>query len=185
MSDLELVTRYRETHDPSHVGALYLRYSHLVYVISRGILKNEEDAQDAVMAVFEKLIKTLQEKEIANLKAWLATVTQNHCISHVRKQSFRAQYHQEVDDLEKLADVDVENGDSVRLYKGEESQSALQQALAQLSEAQRTCIELFYAADGKKSYKEIAQITGYTEKEVKSHLQNGKRNLKSLIARGS
>ncbi|MNL72987.1 hypothetical protein D3C87_1983880 [compost metagenome] len=41
------------------------------------------------------------------------------------------------------------------------------------------CVELFYLH--KKSYQEIADSTDYTLKEVKSNIQNGKRNLKILI----
>ena len=56
----------------------------------------------------------------------------------------------------------------------------LQEAMNELKEAQQECIELFYMRDC--SYLEISKITGYTLNEVKSHIQNGKRNLKKYIA---
>jgi RNA polymerase sigma-70 factor (ECF subfamily) len=48
--------------------------------------------------------------------------------------------------------------------------------MAFLSEEQRICIELFYLKE--RSYKEIAELTGHQFNEVKSYIQNGKRNLK-------
>jgi RNA polymerase sigma-70 factor (ECF subfamily) len=49
-------------------------------------------------------------------------------------------------------------------------------ALKQLNDTQRRCIELFYIQD--KSYQQIALETGFTLNEVRSYIQNGKRNLK-------
>jgi RNA polymerase sigma-70 factor (ECF subfamily) len=58
----------------------------------------------------------------------------------------------------------------------EDTLQALESALGTLNDKQRTCIDLFYMQ--QKSYEEISTITGLDIKEVKSHLQNGKRNLK-------
>ena len=55
----------------------------------------------------------------------------------------------------------------------------LTMVLEELKQEQRLCIQLFYIQ--KKSYEEITQITQYSLKEVKSHLQNGRRNLKILL----
>ncbi|HXC06731.1 MAG TPA: sigma factor-like helix-turn-helix DNA-binding protein, partial [Bacteroidia bacterium] len=55
----------------------------------------------------------------------------------------------------------------------------LKKAIDQLNTEQRECISLFYLQE--KSYKEVADMTGYSLLEVKSFLQNGKRNLKGLL----
>ena len=60
--------------------------------------------------------------------------------------------------------------------KREQEYVALEKAMAGLNEEQRICVELFYMKD--KSYNEIADITGYSLNNVKSYIQNGKRNLK-------
>jgi len=54
-------------------------------------------------------------------------------------------------------------------------------AMLELRQEQRACIELFYFH--KKSYAEIASYLEIEINEVKSHLQNGKRNLKQLLER--
>ncbi|MCI0613671.1 sigma-70 family RNA polymerase sigma factor [bacterium] len=57
----------------------------------------------------------------------------------------------------------------------------LNAAVDRLEESQRICIELFYFEE--KSYQEISEITRLEIKQVKSHLQNGKRNLHKMLSK--
>ena len=52
-------------------------------------------------------------------------------------------------------------------------------ALEELGEEQKLCIISFYLE--KKSYQEIADGTGFSMLQVKSYIQNGKRNLKNIL----
>ena len=52
-------------------------------------------------------------------------------------------------------------------------------ALKELNPEQQQCVTLFYL--NKKSYQEISEATGYSLLQVKSYIQNGKRNLRILI----
>jgi len=52
-------------------------------------------------------------------------------------------------------------------------------ALEELSAEQKQCIILFYLE--KRSYNEIAETTGFTLMQVKSYIQNGKRNMKIML----
>ena len=54
-------------------------------------------------------------------------------------------------------------------------------ALLELNPEQQLCVTLFYLE--KKSYQEIADSSGFTMMQVKSHIQNGKRNLKIIMER--
>jgi DNA-directed RNA polymerase specialized sigma24 family protein len=54
-------------------------------------------------------------------------------------------------------------------------------ALEELNKEQKLCVTLFYL--DKKSYSEIMDITGFNMMQVKSYIQNGKRNLKIIIER--
>ena len=56
----------------------------------------------------------------------------------------------------------------------------LEEAMTHLKDEQRICIELFYIKE--KCYNEVAEITGYDIKKVKSYIQNGKRNLANLMS---
>ena len=48
-----------------------------------------------------------------------------------------------------------------------------------LKDEERVCIELFFLKE--KCYNEVADITGYDIKKVKSYIQNGKRNLANIM----
>ncbi len=52
-------------------------------------------------------------------------------------------------------------------------------ALEELNKEQKQCVTLFYLE--KKSYQEIAETTHLSLMQVKSHIQNGKRNLRLLM----
>ena len=51
----------------------------------------------------------------------------------------------------------------------------------QLNKEQGECVKLFYLEG--KSYQEVAELTSYSIKKVKSYIQNGKRNLKNILTK--
>lgn len=179
-SDLELVARYKATRDPVHVGTLYERYVHLALGVSLRYLRNREDAEDAVMEVYERLLKTLLDHEVTNFKSWLYSVVANHCRMALRR---RKSAPVAVEASEELLDALLASASLPRDDDGgEQLVLALPHAIARLGEGQRRCIELFYLEG--HSYAEVASRAGYSLGEVKSHIQNGKRNLRSLLTAG-
>jgi RNA polymerase sigma-70 factor (ECF subfamily) len=175
LSDEELIRSYHSTGDKAFVGELYIRYAHLMYGVCLKYYRDREQSRDAVLQIFEKLFDSLQKHTPENVKTWLMFVARNYCISDLRKQQVHDERHSnyEKDEAEPLFDESDEAGE--KLLK-EERLQRLETAISALGEEQRLCIELFYLKD--KSYKEICDITGMSEKQVKSHIQNGKRNLK-------
>jgi RNA polymerase sigma factor (sigma-70 family) len=183
LSDEELVHRYRNSHDPAYVGELYVRYTHLVYGVCLKYFQNDADAQDAVMQIFEKLIKELKKHHVDTFKPWLHTVVKNHCMMQFRKDA--AENKRETE-LKKTVKEAVENIDTDHLDKEDEKelmQIYLSSGMDTLKEEQRKCIELFYLRE--KSYQQIVEETGYSMNDVKSYIQNGKRNLKNFITEKS
>jgi len=177
-SDLELVERYRATGDPAHLGELYQRYVHLAFGVSLRYLRNREDAEDAVMEVYEHLASALRRHEVQNFKSWLYSVVANHCRMTLRR---RKSAPLAVEASEELLEVLLARAPAASEEDdADERLAVLPQALARLGEGQRRCIELFYLED--RSYAEVASLTGYALNEVKSHIQNGKRNLKLQLA---
>ena len=61
----------------------------------------------------------------------------------------------------------------------EKQLTLMESAIKELNPEQKICIELFYLQE--RSYEEVEKTTGYTMKEVKSYIQNGKRNLKIIM----
>lgn len=175
-SDLELIAEYKNTENKLFIGVLYKRYSHLVLGLSLKYLKNEDEAKDAVMQIFEKLFKDLLKHQIEFFKSWLYTYSKNFCLMIIRTR--QSKLKKEIE-LENNADLFMETESGLHLNKAEEKEKqfvALENAINDLKDEQKKCIDLFYLKE--KSYVEIAEITGFTINEVKSYIQNGKRNLK-------
>ena len=61
----------------------------------------------------------------------------------------------------------------------EEALQALERCIDKLPAAQKQSVDLFYLKE--QCYKEICSATGFTMNEVKSYIQNGKRNLKICL----
>jgi RNA polymerase sigma-70 factor (ECF subfamily) len=179
LTDNELIAKYKKTGDNSLVGELYKRYSHLVYGVCLKYLKNEEEAKDAVLQIFENLLEDLKKHEIQNFKSWLHSVSRNHCLMFLRKQQTKLK---RVNEYEAVYQHEETFSAPFEVHRQEEKEvllTKLEEAMMGLKEEQRVCIELFFLKE--KCYNEVAQITGYDIKKVKSYIQNGKRNLANIM----
>ena len=76
-------------------------------------------------------------------------------------------------------EANLETEESIGRVGDEQMLEQMKQSLPKLKEGQRICVELFYLKG--KSYQEIANETRYSLNEIKSYIQNGKRNLKLLM----
>ena len=179
LTDEELVHRYRNSHETTYVGELYQRYTHLVFGVCMKYLHNETEAEDLTMQIFEKLISDLKKHHITSFKPWLHMVVKNHCMMYFRKES--SENKKEAKLKFELGNV-VEKEEIDHLQEAEDKRFVhqyLKEGIDELKDEQRTCVELFYLKEC--SYTQISSMTGFTLNEVKSHLQNGKRNLKNYI----
>ena len=182
-SDLELLAHYALTDDKICVGILFERHSAMVYAVCLKYFHDKDESKDAAMQVFEKLMVDLKKHSINNFKSWLHSVAKNHCLMQLRKNKgikeigginaeqltpimeYHEYLHQEEANLKELKLNELEN------------------ALFYLSDEQKTCIELFYLKE--KSYIEVSDLTGFSINNVKSYIQNGKRNLKNIIIKNN
>ena len=166
LNDLELIEVYRQSGDKKAVGILYERYAHLLLGVCLKYMKGRAAAEDVLMTVFESLYQLLSKHEIQNVRSWLWTVTRNQCLMELRKSKPTV----EADNLS-LAYED--QSEEKLILEGRLEQ--MEKALDSLNPEQQTCIRLFYLE--KLSYQQIESRTGYSIKQVKSYIQNGKRNL--------
>ena len=173
-----LLQKYRNTGDIELIGELFSRYMHLVYGVSLKYLKNREDAKDAVLGIFEKLVIEYKIYHIRDLKSWMYVLTKNYCLMELRKRQSDEKKQREMQDTEALF---MESAyDPHPIDTGNEKMAeALGKCIERLKEEQKECIRLFYYEN--KSYREIAAQMKFDEKKVKSHLQNAKRNLKICL----
>lgn len=177
--DHELIASYRKSGDNYYVGELYKKYSHLVYGVCLKYLKDEDESKDAVMQIFEKLLDDLKKYTVGNFKSWLHTTAKNHCLMKLRHDQ---SVFVKSEEFKKDFPVVMESDYALHL-DGKDDREAnlthLSDGVKQLNDEQKICIELFYLQG--RCYQEVAEMTGYTMKQVKSYIQNGKRNLKIFI----
>lgn len=170
-TDNEIIERYKKSGDLSLIGSLYTRHTALVYGVCMKYLKDRETAKDAVMQVFEKLITSLKNHEVENFKAWLYVTTRNHCLMELR--------HKRGKFMEEISPILMENEFLLHQQVDDEREQDLkkmEECINKLVEGQQQCVRLFYLEE--RCYKEIVTVTGFEMNQVKSFIQNGKRNLK-------
>ncbi len=181
VSDLELVDFYKNSQDKKYVDELFQRYATLVFGVSMKYLKNEDQAKDLTMSVFEKLFIELIKRKIENFKPWLYQVTKNECLMLLRKEKSLGAKEEVYLKDEVRGFVEFE--DDSHLFEGhinkERLLTQLEECINKLKEEQRQCVELFYL--NEKCYQEVAEVTTFELKKVKSYIQNGKRNLKICL----
>lgn len=180
-ADEALLEAYRTLGEPEYLAELYRRHMHLALGVCIKYLKDVAAAQDAVADVFEKLAKDLREREVKQFKPWLYTVAKNHCLQLLRKEQVQQGRTKE---YTQFLDAVMESEEEPHLHIEDEKEMLLQKleaSIEALGDEQKLCIVLFYLEG--KSYKEITDQTGLSDMKVKSHIQNGKRNLKNLIER--
>ncbi|HNS16196.1 MAG TPA: sigma-70 family RNA polymerase sigma factor [Bacteroidales bacterium] len=180
-ADDELISRYRASGETRYIGTLFTRYTHLVYGVCLKYLQDKEDARDAVMDIFEDLMQNLHSHDVETFKNWLYTVSKNHCLMILRKEASVEKVKKQW--VASFSEEIMDSGDVLHLDRNELDNrlSKMMDALRRLSEEQRTCLELLYLHD--KSYQEVSDMTGYSMNQVKSHIQNGKRNMKNLLVK--
>jgi RNA polymerase sigma factor (sigma-70 family) len=175
LTDEGLIQSFKDTKDNLFLEELYSRHIRFVFLICMKYLKEEEKAKDTSMQVFEKLTDDLQRFEIRNFKSWLHTVTKNTCLVYLRSNKSLSFFSLNGEkNMENIPDMHHNDVDGIELRI-----ELLEKAINTLDDEQKKCIELFYLKE--KSYKEVVELTGFSLNQVKSCIQNGKRNLKNYF----
>jgi RNA polymerase sigma-70 factor (ECF subfamily) len=179
LPDEEILLQYKNSGDTVYFGELYNRYIPLAYGVCLKYLRDADRAQDAVMQLFENLLPKISQYEIAVFRTWLYSVVKNHCLQLLRKESHEiaVDFNTEIMESDEILHLlDEEEPE-------EERMNALKNCLEKLPEPQRIAIVRFFMEE--MSYAEIVDATDYNLNQVKSYIQNGKRNLKICIEKNS
>ena len=177
-SDEDLIREFHRSGDLELLAELYSGYLHLVYGVCLKYLRDREESKDAVMEIFEKLIIELPRHEIENFRSWLHVVTRNYCLMQIRSKKL---HDERLTEWIKETSSFMENGYDLHPIDNndQDKDKALEDCIEGLKDEQKKCIRLFYFEN--KCYNEIAANMDLDEMKVKSHLQNGKRNLKLCL----
>jgi RNA polymerase sigma factor (sigma-70 family) len=174
-SDPELIAAFKKSGDIKYVSSLYLRYMELVYGVCLKYFKDSERSKDAVMDIFEELHKKLDRYEIANFKSWLHVLAKNHCLMQLRSPKNITNTEFNVDIMQSGQETHLED----EHLEKEANYTKMEYCISKLPEEQRQTIELFYLQS--KCYNDIVSLTGIEWNKIRSHIQNGRRNLKKCM----
>lgn len=145
-----------------------------LYRYALNILKSDVDAEDVIQEV---LIKVWQRRDqfdlIDNKEAWCMTVTRNLCIDKIRakKQSSQdvSEYHF-IADHSATPDIQTEDRENLKI---------VMDVLNSLPENQKEIIHL-RDIEGY-TYKEISDLIGISEDQVKVNLFRARQKLKEKL----
>lgn len=146
----------------------------MIYGVCLKYFKNSAEAKDAASEVYLLLLKRAKGKEIDHWKAWLYTVVKNYCLEQLRSKSNK-----------KLKQLDAYRVYSDQVYhptidsKDEEIRK-LENCIESLEDDQKACVRMFYLE--KRSYQDLSDLLQLSWGQVRSRIQNGRRNLKNCMS---
>lgn len=176
ISDADLLARFQRSGLAEDLLPLYERHAGLIYALCLRYLGSPQRAEDAGMEIWAVLADKLPHHQIGNFRSWLQTTVRNHCLMQLRREK---------KDPLRQADGALMQSDRLLHLKEEsehqnEDTRPLYHCIKRLKEEQRRCVRLFYLSEGE-SYQSIAEQLNLSVGAVRSHLQNGRRNLKICL----
>lgn len=175
-SDSGLLSRFQATGKASDLLPLYQNHAEFIYAIALKYLRTPQRAEDAGAEIWSVLLEKLPKHEVSNFKSWLHTTVRNHCLMQLRKEKR--------DPIAQTAPELMQSENFAHLKEDTSNVPAdtrpLHHCIKQLKEEQRRCINLFYLREGE-TYQTIAKALSLSVGKVRSHLQNGRRNLKICL----
>ena len=175
LTDTEIVREYLRTHNPTYFSQLYRKYSGKVYGKCLSILKNEDEAKDAVQEIFVKIMLNMANfGEKSQFSTWIYSITYNFCIDNIRKKKKEKTLF--TDDIERAPDVPEDEVPDEYLL--EMDVKYLKQVLEELPSGDKMILLMKYHDD--MSIKEIADVINKTESAVKMKIKRAKHKAQEL-----
>ena len=173
MTEAEIIQRYKRSKDQKYFSDLYRPYMTLIYGTCLKYLKNTAQAEDAVMDIYLTIKDKVAKHEIDNFRAWIYRLSINHCLEKLRHEK---RFRERKNDAELMYSSEIFHPNDVNKEKDLQIMEA---CMLTLNDAQRHCVNHFYYE--KKSYQQIAALLSMSYTQVRSAIQNGRRNIKNCM----
>ena len=149
------------------------KHKGLAYTLALRIAKNHEDAEEIAQDAFLKAYNSLKSfKKESKFSTWLYKIIYNAAISRFRKKHIES-FSLEDAPIQESASEAIDDGLNIMHLK--ERKKIISTAIGRLKEDEGAVMTLFYLTE--KSTKEIEEITGFTNSNVKILLYRGRNNL--------
>jgi RNA polymerase sigma-70 factor (ECF subfamily) len=186
--DHDLVQRV-QAGDSAAFRALFDKYHRRAFAVAMGVVKNEDDALDAVQEAFVKVHKNIHKFEgSSSFYTWLYRIVMNVSIDHVRRTSRRRNLDFDERALHEESEVagdgalvpSVTNSNPGKAALRRELGSAIQAALQGLPDHHRAVIVL-REIEGM-SYEEMAEALEVPKGTVMSRLFHARKKMQAALA---
>lgn len=175
LSDAEAVRLYLQTQEAEYFSLLYQRYASKVFGKCLSILKDYDEAKDAVQEIFVKIMTNLASfGERAQFSTWIYSITYNYCIDVIRKKKKEKRLF--TDDIERVPDVAAEDVPDEFLLAMEVNR--LKTILELLPQGDRMILLMKYQDD--MSIRDISEVLEKTESAIKMKIKRAKHKAQEL-----
>lgn len=166
----KLFTELKSSNNKVAFETLYNKYNKLVYRVAFTVLKNKEDSEDIVQAVFSKIYTLSKDKlPLDNISAWVYSVTKNESISLFRKKKNTL----DIDNIYEIADSDNEINNII-------DQDSYNKLISKLNDKEKEIVSLKILTN--LSFNEIAKILNEPTGTIKWRYYKGVHTLKILLS---
>ena len=146
----------------------------ILYKVANSYCKDNEDRKDLIQEIFVQLLKSFDNYNYEyKYSTWIYRISLNVAISFYRKENTRTKISSPfTDGIFNFADTNDTEEKEINL-------SILQQFISELKELDKALMLLYLE---EKSYKEIAEIIGYSETNVATKIGRIKQKLKEKFS---
>lgn len=187
--DPDLIDRLRRGEDTAY-ELLVRTHGGRLLAVARGLLRNDEDARDAVQSAYVAAFRGISSfKGGSQLSTWLHRIVVNEALMKLRTRRRKPE-----ESIEPLLPAYLEDGHHVedftewatradRLLEQKQSHEAVRAAIAELPESYRTVLMLRDIEE--MSTDEVAAQLGVTSNAVKIRLHRARQALGTILRRST
>lgn len=154
-------------------GRLYKNYKRLMFRIAYDILKNEQDAEDAVRDAFVKLSENLDriaDADSPRARNFAAVVTRNICFNILRGKHIE----DDIDETDAAYDKSAEDE-----FLSAQSVETLERAVLSLPEKYRDI--MYITVYEELELRDAAKLLGITYENAKSRLKRARKKISEFL----
>jgi RNA polymerase sigma-70 factor (ECF subfamily) len=166
LTDDELMSRLAAGGEDRYLRAIVLRYKDRLLPKARRLLRDFGLAEDALQETFVKIFMNARRYRPGNFSAWISRILTHEAWDIVNQRKRERSL-----DLDTRLAAETDFADPLFAER-------FRKTLEQLEPCQRICLSLYYL-EGRK-YKQIAADIGYSPRQVKTCIQNGRKRFKTL-----
>jgi RNA polymerase sigma-70 factor (ECF subfamily) len=161
------------------VARLYDRYGHVLYHRCRSILRNDEDARDAVQETFARVLRHGETfRSQASPLTWMYRISTNHCLNRLRDRKGREGKHERHRD-------EIAGSGATAPDEGETDRQRILALLDDADDETRRCVVHTFFDECTRE--EVAELVGLSvptvRKRVNTFVDDARRQLGLALAR--